>query len=71
MKSNIATHLVKLNLIKYHMGLFCKIVLFLNEVNLDLKKPTMYHSFILNDFRKFLGFFKIESLHCPMNLMLT
>lgn len=37
-KSNISTQLVlKLNSIKYHisLGLFCKIVLLLNEVNLD------------------------------------
>lgn len=56
--------MLKLNSIKYHisLGLFCKIVLLLNEVNLDLKKNNMYYSFILNDFRKLLGFFKSECM---------
>lgn len=70
MKLNIVMYLVKFNLIKYYMGLFCKIVLFLNEVNLDLKKFIMYYFFIFNDFRKVLGFFKIESFYCFMNFML-
>lgn len=53
------------------MGLFCEIVLFLNEVNLDKKKPLCIIPLFSMISGNSLGFFKIESLHCPMNLMLT